>query len=254
MNGVDIGIITLFLFSSILGIWRGLTREALGLISWIGAGLAAYILLPIARHFAQQHITNPIIADVVSVFCIFVVFLIFFSLISHIISSYVKESALGGIDRSLGFGFGIARAIVLVCAAELALSSFMPRNQYPEIMQHARFMPMIQGWSETLLALVPSSLQDFVLKQQLKFVHEHAKKDLENHIQSVLEGEVKKGVEKTVRGTENEPQTIKPADKLDPQKAVESLAKLHVQSHEKEKGSYNKEQQGDLDRLVETVQ
>jgi|GEM_PF-952442 len=200
MNGIDLGIIGIMLFSSALGIWRGVTKEALGLVSWIGAGVAAYILLPVARHFSGEYIHNPVIADIVAALVIFITFLVFFSLISHIIASYVKESYLGGIDRALGFGFGIGRGIFVLAAFELAMSSFIPRAQYPLLMQQARFMGMVQSASETLLALLPKDAQDFVMTKQLKFMQEQAKKDLESHIDAVIEDKVKDGVSQAMEG------------------------------------------------------
>ncbi len=251
MNAIDIGLVVIFALSSLLGVWRGLTKEALGLVSWIGAGVAAYILLPVARHFAQQYIQNPMIADVAAAFVIFITFLIFFSLISHIISSYVKDSALGGVDRSLGFGFGILRAMIIACGLELALSSFMPRSQYPDVLKNARFMPMVQNGSEKLLAILPPNAQEFVMSQQLKFLHDHAKKDLDAHIQDVIEDKIKSEVDALTNA--KEPETVKPAEKLDTKKATENLAKLQVQTPTKQKDGYDKDQQGDLNRLIETV-
>lgn len=254
MNGIDIGLIIIFGISTLLGVIRGLTKEALGLISWIGAGVAAYVLLPFARSIAQQHIQNTMMADAIAGFVMFILFLIIFSLISHVISSYVKDSALGGVDRALGFGFGIGRAIVIACGLELALSSFMPRGQYPDMMKQARFMPMVQHGSEKLLSIVPKNVQDFVMNQQLKFVHDHAKKDLENQIQDAIEDKIKEKVDEIAGNNDedNTPDTIKPAEKLDPQKTTESLAKLSIQ-HKNNDKSYDKEQRGDLNRLIETV-
>ena len=254
MNGVDIGLIVVFGISILLGIMRGLTKEALGLVSWVGAGVAAYILLPFARTIAQQHIQNAMMADAIAAFVMFILFLIIFSLISHVIASYVKDSALGGVDRALGFGFGIGRAIVIACGLELALSSFMPRGQYPEMMKNARFMPMVQHGSEKLLAISPKNLQDFVMNQQLKFVHDHAKKNLENHIQDVIEDKIKEKVDELTENSDhdNTPDTIKPAEKLDPQKTTENLAKLSIQQKNNAK-NYDKEQRSDLNRLIETV-
>ncbi len=256
MNTVDSGIIIIFALSSLLGIWRGLTKEALGLVSWVGAGIAAYVLLPVARHFAQQYIQNPMIADVAAAFIIFVTFLIFFSLISHIISSYVKDSPLGGVDRSLGFGFGIGRAILIVCGLELAMSSFMPRSQYPDLMKSARFMIMIQHGSEKLLGILPANAQQFIMTQQLKFVHDHAKKDLDHHIQDVIENKIKDEVSSLMKGTPDpskDSDIVKPSEKLDTRKATENLAKLQVQAPSKGKQGYDKNQRGDLERLIGTV-
>ena len=257
MNVVDIIMIVVILLSSLMGIIRGLTKEVFGLTSWIGAGVAAYLLYPIAGHFTLAYIKNPTFAAVAAGFVIFLVFLIFFSLISHIISSYVKDSALGGVDRALGFGFGILRAVVLLCVIELGLSSFMPRNQYPEAMQNARFTPMIQTGSERLLAILPEKWQEFVLSQQSKFIHDHAKKDLEHKIEDALSGALTDAIQgATVQSHSHqnieEPRTIQPKPAMDTTKAAENLAKLQAQG-QTEKQGYKEEQRQDLNRLIDTL-
>lgn len=258
MNIVDIIVIAIFGISCLMGIVRGLTKESLGLISWAGAGVAAYVLLPVARHYAAAYIKNPMIADVVAGFAIFLIFLIFFSLISHVISSYVKQSALGGIDRALGFGFGILRGILIVCAVELAISSFIPRHQYPEALQTARFAPMIQTGSEHLLAMLPERAQDFVMEQQAKFLHSHAQKDIEHRIEQAIAGAAIDTLTTVASSHEHshalqEPKTVQPRAPIDAKKAAGELAKLQAQSGVKEKGGYNKEQREDLNRLIGTL-
>lgn len=261
MNTVDIVVVIIVGISCLMGIIRGLTKEALSLISWIGAGVAGYALLPVARHYASAYIKNPMIADVAAGFVIFLIFLIFFSLISHLISSYVKQSALGGVDRALGFGFGIGRAVILICAIELALSSFMPRNQYPESLQNARFTPMIQLGSERLLAILPERVQEFVMEQQAKFLHTHAQKEIENRIEQAITGAVvdsltgahTHGHTHEQSDTLSDPRTIQPKAPLDTKKAAEGLATLQAQSTAKEKAGYNNEQRQDLDRLIRTL-
>lgn len=257
MNVVDIIMIAVIGLSSLMGIIRGLTKEVFGLVSWGGAGVAAYLLYPVAGHFALAYIKNPTIAAVAAGFAIFLIFLIFFSLISHVISSYVKDSALGGVDRALGFGFGIFRAVMLLCFLELALSSFMPRNQYPENFQTARFTPMIQTGSERLLAILPEKAQEFVLSQQSKFIHDHAKKDLENKIENALTGVVTDSLQNLANPDNNqanaaEPRTIQPKAAMDTTKAAEGLATLQAQG-QTEKQGYKEEQRQDLNRLIDTL-
>lgn len=264
MNAADIGLIVIFLLSSVIGIWRGLTKEVLSLISWIGSIVAAVMLFPVAQHIAQNHIQNPMIANALAGFVMFIVFLIFFTLITHIIASYVRDSALGGIDRSLGFAFGIGRAIFLVCAVELLLSGFVPRNQYPLVLKESRFVPMIQGWSEQLLTLVPPQLQSFILNQQQKFLHEHAQKDLDHQLESVLTNPLDHAVASATESLSRSasapapsleaPVTVKPAEKLDPTSATQNLAVLKVQKKtDAKEQAYAAEQKQDLDRLIETV-
>ena len=280
MNTVDIFIIVIVGLSCLMGIIRGLTKELLSLISWVGAGVAAYVLLPVARHYAAAYIKNPMIADAVAGLVIFLVFLIFFSLISHVISSYVKHSALGGVDRSLGLGFGIFRAVLLICAMELSLSSFMPRHQYPDVFQTARFTALIQAGSERLLNILPENIQNFVMQQQAKFLHDHAKREIDQKIDDVIAGAIEGALTDAVKGAVDngsmgstmagahtqshiiqgdhvngfvEPKTVQPKAPMDTKKAAHDLATLQAHGTAKEKTGYNHEQREDLNRLLGTL-
>lgn len=236
---IDVGVLAVVGISCIIGLIRGATRELLGLVSWVGAIMAAFFFLPLVRHIARQHIQNPMIADVATGLVIFIAFLIIFSLISHVLSGYVKDSALGGVDRSLGFGFGIFRALVFLSAAEIVLCIFISRPQQPTAVQNSRFIIMIRRASDGLRMMLPGSWREFLDSHKIKTLPTQAvEKAQDQIIDQVTES----------MGIQVQPEQ----KKLDPQKTAEQLAQLkpRVAEEQKDKG-YNQNQRQGLSQLVE---
>lgn len=158
------------LLSALMGLIRGLTREILGLASWIGGASLTFIGMPYVQIIARRYIQNGMMADVAASVGLFVLFLILFSVISHTLSGFIKQSVLGGIDRSLGFLFGIGRGIILLCLFQLLISCFVPRHKQPEAFQNNRFAPMIYKGSDLIYSLLPHQIASKIFEQQQKLV------------------------------------------------------------------------------------
>src|SRR3990167_294789 len=101
-NMVDFAIIFLLGISILIGILRGATREVLGIAGWVGALATVFYGLPLFRPLGRYYIHNPMIADAAIAGVLFILSLAVFILISRLISTKVKGSLLGGLDRSLG--------------------------------------------------------------------------------------------------------------------------------------------------------
>lgn len=168
MNGLDVAILVVFFGSTIIGLVRGFTKELLSLFSWGGAISLTYVLLPIGRGFVSPYIANPMMADLVAGICIFVVLLILLSIIASIIAGHIHESSFRGVDRSLGFAFGILRGVAVICAAELGFSVFFPRQLQPPVVQSARFIPMVRKGGNTLLQFLPTSVRQMIIEQAIR--------------------------------------------------------------------------------------
>jgi membrane protein required for colicin V production len=249
MNFVDIGIAGIVLISALIGVVRGLTREVLSLISWAGAGIATFFVLPLVQYLARQQIANPMIADAVTAIGVFVLFLIIFSLISHFLSGMVRHSALGGIDRSLGFGFGIGRGIFLICLVEIAMGCFVVRSQQPQSLRESRFSSLIYQGSNFIFQLLPGSMKEFVLQQQQKRSSEAGELTLPSAathqtVQAILEHQLN--------------QQLMPVPKVnaqvEAQKDAEKLAELKPKIPEKtassETPNYSQQQRKNMERLL----
>lgn len=154
-NMVDLIIIFILGISILVGILRGATREVLGIAGWIAAFAVVFYGLPIFRPLSRHYIQSPMLADAVVAAVLFILSLAIFILISRIISTKVKGSLLGGLDRSLGLVFGFVRGILLLCIIYLALGFFYPPGQTPDAIRQARLTPWFAQGAEELKHFIP---------------------------------------------------------------------------------------------------
>ena len=143
MNWVDGAVLVVVAFSGMYGFLRGIVREVFGLAAWVGAAAAAVFLFPQVQGLARRTIENPDIADPVAFGGVFLIVLIVLSLLARMLSGAVKASALGGLDRTLGLAFGLARGAALAVAAYLIAGAIQPVDQWPDQVLEARTLPSI---------------------------------------------------------------------------------------------------------------
>ena len=116
---IDAIVAGVILLSAILAYSRGLVREGMSIVSWIGATVIAFIFaasgqplvkkLPVVGKF----LTDSCELSIVTAFAlIFVLALIIASLFSPFLSSAIHRTVLGGIDHGLGFLFGAVRGVL----------------------------------------------------------------------------------------------------------------------------------------------
>ncbi len=143
MNWVDIAVLIVAAFSGMLGFLRGVVRELFGLAAWVGAALAAIVFYEQADGFARRAIADPNIADPVAFAVIFLIVLIVLTLIARTLGGAVRRSALGGLDRTLGLVYGLARGAALAIAAYVIAASVQSPDQWPDAVLEARTLPSI---------------------------------------------------------------------------------------------------------------
>ena len=156
MNWVDIAAIVIVVFSALLGFLRGLTREVLSVIAWVGAAIIAIWAAPSVTPTLNQWIANPDIAGPAAYALVFVVALVFLSVIGGIIANVVEVSALGGIDRTLGIVFGLVRGAVLISLAYIGLSKAVVPDRWPAPLTQARTTPLAYDGAIRIASLLPS--------------------------------------------------------------------------------------------------
>ena len=138
MTWVDLVVLAVLAVSALLAFARGLVREILGLGAWVGAALAASWGLPAARPHAQAMLGNSAWVDPVTFGVLFLITLIILIIVSRAISRIVRASPLGGVDRTLGLVFGLARGAALVVLAYIVTGMVLPIDRWPDPVLHAR--------------------------------------------------------------------------------------------------------------------
>lgn len=156
INATDLIVIGIVLLSGLLAFFRGFVRETLSVGAWVGAAFATLYGFKYVRPYARDLIGVDMIADIAAGAGLFILALVILSVVSSMLASTVKGSALNAVDRSLGFLFGLARGAILVCLAFLVLDWAVAEPERPDWIRNARTMPLIEQGAAVLIRLVPS--------------------------------------------------------------------------------------------------
>ena len=117
-------------------------REVLGIAAWIGAGGVAVWAHPVLTAKVQDWLPNdPALASPIAFGAAFLASLVILLIITHLIAKGVHRVGLGGLDRSLGLVFGLARGAALVVLAYILAQMVIPIDQWPPVVQASRAVP-----------------------------------------------------------------------------------------------------------------
>lgn len=169
-NVLDGALLALIAISAVIGLMRGFTREILGVISWGGAVITTTYMLPLLRPLARGYIKTAILADSVSGIIIFVVALALLIPLSKMISKRVLDSALGGLDHSLGLLFGVIRGGFILVLGFLLTTFVWKDNERSYMVKSAKSFPFLTSGAKTINSILPSSF-----KAPTEHVQEHTK-------------------------------------------------------------------------------
>ena len=159
MNPLDIGVVAVIVLSAIFAFARGFVREALSIVAWVGAAFIALRGFGAAFAMIDPVVKNPLLSQLIAGFGLFVGSLIILTIITSIIARYVRTSSLSAIDRTLGFIFGIARGVLIVCLAYLLLDTAVARDDRPEWVRQAKSTRYLQQGADELKMFLPEQLK-----------------------------------------------------------------------------------------------
>ena len=155
MTSVDLLVLGVMLLSALIAFMRGLVREVLSIAAWLGAAAVSVSFLPMIRPMISPYVPSPEWTDPAGYVILFLVALIVFSLVAKTIGGAVRASAIGGIDRSLGLLFGLARGAVLAIAVYIVGGMAVPPERWPAQVLDARSLPLIFKGAEWVVRQIP---------------------------------------------------------------------------------------------------
>ncbi len=159
MNAVDYGVLAILAVSGLLALLRGFVREILGIAAWVGAAVIALwsepMVRPQVKQYIGQYVTDPQLQGYAGFGAVFVVAVVVLLMISHWVGALVRQSVLGGVDRSLGLVFGLCRGAALVVIAYFGASWLVPIDRWPEVVLQARSLPLAYQGAAWLTEQVP---------------------------------------------------------------------------------------------------
>ena len=152
ITGFDGIVLGVALFSAVLAMVRGFSREVLSVVSWVGSAYAAYKLYPYGVPYAKNFIHEDKFAIIASAAVIFLIALIVISFITMRIADMIIDSRIGALDRTLGFIFGAARGILILVAAVQFFNEWVPPANHPAWIAQAKSKPFLDDLGEKLKA------------------------------------------------------------------------------------------------------
>lgn len=159
MNPVDLAVIVVIALSALFAFARGLVREALSIVAWVGAALITLYGFGYVYDITARFVTTPMLANLIAGAGLFLVSLIGLTILSGYAARFVQWSALTPVDRTLGLIFGVARGAVLVSIAYLVVDISLPPTDRPAWLRDARSEPLLAEGADTLRGVLPQSLQ-----------------------------------------------------------------------------------------------
>lgn len=157
MIAVDYIILAIILISAVMGLVRGLLREAIAVITWFLAIVLAWSfgtsLEPLLGGILEGSPLRIWAARTI----IFVGVLLLGGAVSVILGHYVRVSMLAGLDKFLGFVFGIVRGVVIVGALTIAIQAL--RMDEDPRWKRSRLLPYATAVADALRGVVGERLE-----------------------------------------------------------------------------------------------
>lgn len=151
---IDLTFIIVIVISVLFALYRGLIRELLGIAAWILSGFVALYSYAPLQPLMNKMIDNPKTAGIVGALLAALVALVIMTLINAWITKRLRQSALSGLDRTLGLMFGVVRACLLAAVCYLGCAMFMPEKKLNDMEEKNFSVPYIRtmaGWIECLI-------------------------------------------------------------------------------------------------------
>jgi membrane protein required for colicin V production len=156
----DAGVIAVVGLSALSALVRGASSEILGLASWLGAGVVAFLAVPYATPLVRPAVASPAVADALAFGGVFLVALLALKLVSGVVARSIAGSAVGSLDKLLGLAFGAARGALIVCAAYLVASYLIKPQLQPDWVNQAYLIEPIRDGAVALERLLPEPYRE----------------------------------------------------------------------------------------------
>ena len=142
-TALDLFAVAVVLLSTLLALFRGMSREALTLGAWLGAAAAAYLGWPQVAPLLEPYVADGTLRTIAAIGIAFVVPLIVLLVIATMLASAIENSFLAPVDRALGIVFGFARGAVLVVVTYVVLLFLFPADGRPSWITEAMVRPLL---------------------------------------------------------------------------------------------------------------
>jgi membrane protein required for colicin V production len=156
MTVFDLVAVLLVMVSVGFGIWRGMVREVLSLLSWILAFWVAKLFAVVVAGWLPASWSHQGLRIAIGFIAVMLISILVLSLLSSLIVHLVKAAGLTNSDRVLGAMFGALRGILLlVVLVLLGGMTSEPREPY---WRNALFSHPLESMAAWVMPLLPRDI------------------------------------------------------------------------------------------------
>ncbi len=148
----------LLLLSGLFGFVRGATRELTTVLALIAATIVAVVGARVTGPFAAKFIHTAWLANTAAVLLSFILVYSLVRLAGGALTRGVQQTSLSGLDRLLGFGVGLVRALLVLGAFALLLDAATPVERMPHWITDAKLYPLASAAGGVLRTVAPAGL------------------------------------------------------------------------------------------------
>lgn len=194
MNWLDIVILIIIFIFALLGLRRGLIKEAVSILAILMGVVAGVMFYGLVGDLFVKHnlVENKAIGSVGGFIVITFSVYILIQLLGWVLSRIIGTLHLTWVDRIGGSAFGVAKAAVISFLLISALGLFFDENE--PTFRNSILVPFVNQTFSTLKETIPEDFRGKVL-QAKKLVQERgidAATKGENKVQEILREEKKK--------------------------------------------------------------
>lgn len=150
----------ILLISALVGYNRGAVRELVTVLAFSLAALAAVFLLPFSGPIARQSVHPAWAGNTTAIVVVFILAYIGFRYAGGYLAGKLHQrAALGAIDRSIGLGFGILRALIFLGVFYMVFNAATPAERIPDWIAKGKLYPLARASGQALETFAPKGMK-----------------------------------------------------------------------------------------------
>jgi membrane protein required for colicin V production len=155
MTALDFVFIVTVIISALYGYLRGLITEIFALLAWVGAAIGTkYISVWLEPNVADLFGGSGFVTQLITYVSVFIILFIVISIFSKKSQRRIEASDYEGMDKALGFLFGILRGILVIALVYLlAIQIYNTEQVRPNWLKKAKSRPILRMGAQVLAEL-----------------------------------------------------------------------------------------------------
>jgi membrane protein required for colicin V production len=151
----DLIVLLILGVSALIGFFRGAVREVVTVVAFIVSVLAAVFLLRFTGPLFRHVVHPEWLASTLALIVIFLAVYIVLRVLGGRLTDKIHQSKLGAIDRAVGLGFGLIRALVTLGLFNIVFHIATPPERTPAWVTQAKLYPLTEFSADMLRAVAP---------------------------------------------------------------------------------------------------